>query len=64
MTVDEKNDLKKILDEALQTVENVISWAESKGYTNEQSYIDWEDKINKLSIKDHNINFNNFKYMD
>ena len=60
----EQEELNNALNTALHAVESVVSWAESRGLTNEQSYIDWEDKINKLSIKDHNINFHNFKYVD
>ena len=32
----------------------LIEVAERLGYTNEQSFIDFEDELNELSIRDHN----------
>ena len=64
MTQLEKQDLQRALKKALDTVESTISWIEARGWTNEQDFLDWEDSLNKLSVKDHKINFFNYKNMD
>ena len=60
----ERQELITALNKSLKAVEDMVSWAEAKGYTDEQEYINWEDSINKLSCKDHNVNFYNYKYID
>jgi len=60
----EKQELKEALNKAIALVESTVSWAEAKDYTNEQEYLDFEDTLNKLSIKDHNINFFSYKHVD
>ena len=64
MTEREKNELNKALKEALKVVESTVSWAEARGFTDTQEYMEWEDSINRLSVKDHKINFYDFKYVD
>lgn len=60
----ERKELIAALNKALTVVENTVSWAEARGFTDSQEYIDWENKVNQLSVKDHNIEFFNYKYMD
>jgi len=60
----ERQDLIKALNKALQVVEDTVSWAEARGFTDEQVYLDWEDSLNQLSCKDHKVNFFNYKHMD
>ena len=38
----------------LQSLKLLIKEAEMLGLTNEQFWIDFEDELNELSIKDHN----------
>ena len=57
MTERESNELKNALDKALHLVESTVSWAEARGFTNEQAFIDFEDALNKYSCKDHNLDF-------
>lgn len=64
MTNLEKEDLRKALHKALDTVENTISWVEARGWSNEQEFLNFEDSLNKLSVKDHKINFFSYKNMD
>ena len=46
--------LKYGYNQALKYVEQLIEVTENCGYTNEQAFINFEDKLNELSIKDHN----------
>lgn len=39
--------------QALKYVTDLITITENLGYTNEQAFIDFEDKLNELSIKNH-----------
>ena len=38
----------------LRHIKDIVSQAEELKMTNEQYYIDWENELNKLSVKDHN----------
>lgn len=40
--------------EILNNIKEFIEQVEEQGLTNEQWFIDWEDEMNKLSVKDHN----------
>ena len=60
----EKQELITALDKALKLLESTVSWAEAREFTDDQEYIQWEDRINQLSVKDHKINFANFSYLD
>lgn len=62
MTELEKQDLRAALDKALDLVKSTVAWAEARKFTDAQEYIEWEDKLNKLSVKDHAMPFG--KYMD
>ena len=64
MSENDRQDLIKALKKSLELVESTVSWAEARGFTDSQEYLDWEDELNKLSTKDHKINFHKFKYMD
>ena len=64
MTERDRNDLKNALQKALDLVESTVSWAEARGWTDEQEYINWEDHLNQLSCKDHRTCFANYKYTD
>lgn len=39
---------------SLELIQHIVELAETNNLTNEQYYIDWEDKLNKYSVKDHN----------
>ena len=41
--------------EILNNTKEFIEQVEEQGLTNEQWFIDWEDEMNKLSVKDHDI---------
>lgn len=60
----ERQELNAALEKALKLLESTVSWAEAKGYTDEQEYLSWEMAINSLSVKDHKINFFKYKHMD
>lgn len=62
LTEENKSDLKKALENALETVKSTISWVEARGWTETQEYLTWEDTLNKWSTKDHRIPF--VKFMD
>lgn len=45
--------LKVLIQDTLSNVEIIVTLAEKYNLTNEQFFIDWEDKLNEYSIKDH-----------
>lgn len=45
--------MEKMLKQALNVVQMCITYAELNGLTNTQEFIEWEDKLNELSCKDH-----------
>lgn len=47
-------DLKKLSKMLLEQVEWLIKECEENGLTDSQWYIEFEDNLNLLSIKDHN----------
>lgn len=46
-------EFKKLLEENIRNIDSIVQVAEEAGLTNEQFYIDWEDYLNKVSIKEH-----------
>ena len=50
----DKNRMYNACQTALMMVKSVIMQAEALKMTDEQFFIDFEDKLNELSIKDHN----------
>lgn len=64
MSERETTELRNALRKSLELLESTVSWAEARGFTDEQEYLIWEQRVNQLSVKDHNINFANYKYMD
>lgn len=49
-----KNQLYHTCKTFILMLENLIKQVEYENMTNEQFFIDFEDKLNELSIKDHN----------
>lgn len=45
--------LKVLIQDALGNIEIITNLAEKYSLTNEQFFINWEDKLNKFSVKDH-----------
>lgn len=45
--------MKETANTLIKQLESFIKDVENKGYTNEQWFINFEDTLNKLSIKDH-----------
>lgn len=39
----------------IQSLKLLVKEAEELGLTNEQFWIDFEDELNELSVKDHNL---------
>ena len=56
-------DIEYRLQNALNRVKRLIKECEDEGLTDMQYYLDFEDELNKLSVKDHNIE-NFCKYID
>lgn len=50
----DKNRMYNACQTALMMVKSVIMQAEALKMTDEQFFIDFEDELNELSIKDHN----------
>ena len=46
--------LKELMKFSLKLVQHIIELAEDNNLTNKQYFIDWEDRLNEYSIKDHN----------
>lgn len=45
--------IKVFAEKVLDNAKALVDFVESQGLTNEQWFINWEDKLNELSIKDH-----------
>lgn len=45
--------LNSLLQDNKKSVKSIVSIAESAGLTNEQCYIEWEDFLNEISVKQH-----------
>ena len=48
------DELQILLEESKRNITNIVKLAENNNLTNEQCYIDWENYLNKISVKDHN----------
>ena len=48
------DEFAKMVYEEMQRISKIVNIAENCKYTNEQFYLDFEDQMNQLSIKDHN----------
>lgn len=48
-----KGEFKKLLQENIRNINEIVKVAESAHFTDEQFYIDWEDYLNQISVKDH-----------
>lgn len=46
--------LKELMKFSLELIQHIVELAETNNLTNKQYFIDWEDKLNKYSVKDHN----------
>ncbi len=48
------DEFQLLLEESKRNITNIVKLAENNNLTNEQCYIDWENYLNKISVKDHN----------
>lgn len=46
-------ELKALLKENIRNANMIVKTAEELEVTNEQFFLDWEDELNRISIKDH-----------
>ena len=54
MEEERKSYLRNKMVVLLRHLKDIVSQAEELKMTNEQYYIDWENELNRLSVKDHN----------
>lgn len=47
-------EFKALLEENKRNIQRIVEVAEKAHLTNEQYFIDWEDYLNRISVKDHN----------
>ena len=47
------NEFKELLEENKRNVQMIVAVAEELNLTNEQYYLDWEDFLNMISVKEH-----------
>lgn len=60
----ERQELITALNKSLKAVEDMVSWAEAKGYTDEQEYSDFKNAIYKLMQINKEYTFMDYKHMD
>lgn len=48
-----KEEFKRLLQENIRNINEIVRVAEKAHFTDEQFYIEWEDYINQISVKDH-----------
>ena len=48
------DEFQLLLEENKRNITNIVKLAENNNLTNEQCYIDWENYLNKISVKDPN----------
>ena len=48
------SEFKALLEDNKRNIQKIVELAEAANLTDEQYYINWEDYLNKVSIKDHN----------
>ena len=46
-------ELKQLLQENKRNIDMIVKVAEDAHLTNEQYYLDWEDYLNQISVKEH-----------
>ena len=46
-------EFKKLLQENIRNIDMIVKVAEDANLTNEQYYLDWEDYLNQISVKEH-----------
>ena len=46
-------EFKRLLQENKRNIDMIVKVAEDAGLTNEQYYLDWEDYLNQISVKEH-----------
>ena len=48
-----REEFKRLLQENIRNINEIVRVAENAHFTDEQFYIDWEDYLNQISVKDH-----------
>ena len=46
-------EFKKLLQDNIRNIDMIVKVAEDAHLTNEQYYLDWEDYLNQISVKEH-----------
>ena len=46
-------EFKRLLQENKRNIDMIVKVAEDADLTNEQYYLDWEDYLNQISVKEH-----------
>ena len=46
-------EFKRLLEENKRNIDMIVKVAEDANLTNEQCYLDWEDYLNQISVKEH-----------
>ena len=46
-------EFKRLLEENKRNIDMIVKVAEDADLTNEQYYLDWEDYLNQISVKEH-----------
>lgn len=46
-------EFKRLLEENKRNIGMIVKVAEDTNLTNEQCYLDWEDYLNQISVKEH-----------
>ena len=46
-------EFKQLLQENKRNIDMIVKVAEDANLTNEQYYLDWEDYLNQISVKEH-----------
>ena len=48
-----REEFKRLLQENIRNINEIVRVAEKAHFTDEQFYIEWEDYLNYISVKDH-----------
>ena len=46
-------EFKRLLEENKRNIDMIVKVAEDANLTNEQYYLNWEDYLNQISVKEH-----------
>lgn len=49
-----EEELKKAINEQIVNIMHIVNIAEELGFTNKQWFLNYEDFLNSVSVKDHN----------